>query len=236
MKQDFEQWKLHEHIVKMSLQGLVEKFKNRCASLQTQVLQQGDKQSSQAGGWEEEKRCMVNHNRVVKAQMQERIDRLTALLVEERKARQNAFDANVKAMKKVEQLAISDRNPTGVALQVDRYLEEIHQEMEALRDTIILLQNDNAELVSERNHHKAQRQEMQKTHLQEMKEQERIFLADVKAKNLELDRLQAQVRDLAADKQKLKSAAEQASGRDGDWKDVCKKEIENLERRPAQPA
>ena len=29
VKQDFEDWKIHEHVVKMSLQGLVDKFENR---------------------------------------------------------------------------------------------------------------------------------------------------------------------------------------------------------------
>ena len=42
VKQDFEQWKLHEHIVKMNLQGLVDKFKNRCASMQAQLVKQQD--------------------------------------------------------------------------------------------------------------------------------------------------------------------------------------------------
>jgi len=236
VQQDFEEWKMHEHIVKSSMQGLLTKFQNRCAALQAQVIQQDDPKSAQPSqsspnAWDEEKRSLVNHNRVVKAQMQERVDRLTGLLVEERNARQNAFDSNVKAMKKLEQLAISDRNPKGVALQMDQYIADIHQEMEALRDTVILLQNDNAELISERNHLKGQRQQLQKSQMKEMKEQERVFIGDVKSKNLEIQRLQAQVRDLAAEKNKLKSAAEQANGRTGDWKAVTEKEIENLSKR-----
>jgi len=236
VQQDFEEWKMHEHIVKSSMQGLLMKFQNRCAGLQAQVIQQEDSKGTKTSPvslnvWDDEKRSLVNHNRVVKAQMQERIDRITGLLVEERKARQNAFDSNVKAMKKLEHLAISDRNPEGVALQMDQYIADVHQEMEALLDTVILLQNDNAELVNERNHLKGQRQQLQNAQMKEMKEQERVFLSDVKSKNLKIERLQAQVRDLAADKNKLKSAAEQAGGRSGDWKEVTEKEIENLSKR-----
>ena len=235
VKQDFEEWKLHEHTVKMSLQGLVTKFQNRCASLQAEMLEKGKDAGGRAeqspSAWQEEKRSLVNHNRVVKAQMQERIDRLTGLLVQERNARQNAYDANVKAMKKLEQIAISDRNPKGVALQMDEYVADLHQEMEAMRDTVILLQNDNAELINERNHLTGQRQQMVQSHTKELKEQERVFLADVKSKNLEIERLQAHLRDLTAEKSKLKAAANQASGRGGDWKAVLEKDVESLTKR-----
>jgi chromosome segregation ATPase len=235
VKQDFEEWKLHEQTVKMSLQGLVTKFQNRCAYLQAEILENGKDAGGKAAQspsmWQEEKRSLVNHNRVVKAQMQERIDRLTGLLVAERKARQNAYDANVKAMKKLEQLAILDRNPKGVALQMDQYIADLHQEMEGLRDTVILLQNDNAELVNERNHLRGQRQQMVLSHAKGLKEQERVFLMDVKSKNLEIERLRAQMRDLTAEKSKLKAAAEQATGRGGDWKAVLEKDVESLTKR-----
>ena len=235
VKQDFEDWKIHEHVVKMSLQGLVDKFENRCASLQARVVQLEDPKKASPkeatpSNWEEERKAIVQHNRVVKAQMQERIDRMTALLVEERNARQNAYEANVKVMKRMEQIAMSDKNPQGAALMLDQYISELHQEMEALRDTVILLRNDNAELVNERNHLKGQRQQMQRTHMKNMKEQESIFLAETKSKNLEIERLHAQVRDLAGDKNKLKSAAGSGTT-SGEWKAVLEKDLENLNRR-----
>ena len=161
VKQEFEEYKMHEHIIKMSLQGMVSKFQTRCSSLQAEVLAQDSQPVSSKADWEEEKRSIVSHNRVVKAQMQERIDRLTALLMQERQARQNAYDANMKAMTKLEQIAVSDNNPKGVALQMDQYIAELHREMGALRDTVILLQNDNAELLNERSHLRGQRQQMQ---------------------------------------------------------------------------
>jgi chromosome segregation ATPase len=231
VKQEFEEYKMHEHIIKMSLQGMVSKFQTRCSSLQAEVLAQDSQPVSSKADWEEEKRSIVSHNRVVKAQMQERIDRLTALLMQERQARQNAYDANMKAMTKLEQIAVSDNNPKGVALQMDQYIAELHREMGALRDTVILLQNDNAELLNERSHLRGQRQQMQKAHQKAMKEQEAIFLADVKSKNLEIERLQVQIRDLAADKAKLKATAGQSGGRVGDKKAVTEKELEILERR-----
>ena len=50
-----------------------------------------------------------------------------------------------------------------------------------------------------------------------------MLLADVKSKNLEIERLQAHLRDLTAEKSKLKAAANEASGRGGDCKAVLEK-------------
>ena len=102
--------------------------------------------------WAEEKRALVNHHRFVKAQMQGRIDRVTTLLLQERTARQNAYDAHTKALERLEQMSIVGSKTKDVSSQMDKYIAELHREMEALRDTVILLQNDNAELVVERNH------------------------------------------------------------------------------------
>ena len=61
--------------------------------------------------------------------------------------------------------------------------------MEALRDTVILLQNDNAELVVEHNHVRDLGAQQLRAQQQQMKEQEILFLNHLKSRDLEIERL-----------------------------------------------
>ena len=218
----------HDQIMKMTLQATVGRLQMRCSSLQAQLL----KNESPSGAqdmqsqtlWAEEKRALVNHHRFVKAQMQGRIDRVTALLLQERTARQNAYDAHTKALERLEQMSIAGSKTKDVSSQMDKYIAELHREMEALRDTVILLQNDNAELVVEHNHVRDLGAQQLRAQQQQVKEQEILFLNHLKSRDLEIERLRVETNQLTAEKEKLMTAP--AMG-----KSAAEVEIESMQRR-----
>ena len=86
---------------------------------------------------------------------------------------------------------------------MDKYIAELHREMEALRDTVILLQNDNAELVVERNHVRDLGAQQLRAQQQQVKEQEILFLNHLKSRDLEIERLRVETNQLTAEKEKL---------------------------------
>jgi len=87
----------------------------------------------------------------VKGAMQERIARLASLLMHERAARRDAQEAHARAAGQLEALfRAGGGGGDGGAGARDAYVAELHGEVAGLRDTIMLLTADNAELAHER--------------------------------------------------------------------------------------
>ncbi len=155
MEKEFRDWKEHENAVKAQLRMTTKKLQNRCLELQKQLASAGRSESHQSPGRVtnvgsiDDIQSYVAHVNTTQVQMQDRIDRLTSLLMEERQARRAAQDTTRSFQKSLEDVAAQ----TAVRVReshLQEYLTRLHSQLDSLRDTVILLKNDNNELIHQR--------------------------------------------------------------------------------------
>lgn len=150
---EFRDWKVHENAVKAQLLSTTRRLENRCTDLEKQLASRGiresDRGANRVGNSIDDLQSYVAHVHIVNTQMQDRIDRLTGLLMEERQARRAAQETTRALQRSLEDITAQ----TDLVVRdsrLEEYLASLHSQMNALRDTVILLKNDNDELCYQR--------------------------------------------------------------------------------------